>query len=83
MFKVRRKRCETCIYGPQSASGASVAQLEREVADPRMAGHFRGYRACHKHPSNDVCCRGFWDAHRNNFGAGQIAQRLDLVEYVE
>lgn len=86
MFKVRRKRCATCIYGPRhlSASRASVATLEKECADKRMPGFFRTYRACHHHPdTNDVCCRGFWDRHKDHFTLGQIAQRLNFVEFVD
>jgi len=41
---------------------------------------FRGYRICHH--SKGLCCRGFWDAHKDEFPAGQIAQRLRLVQFV-
>jgi len=60
-----------------------VAALEQQIADPRMPGFFRGYRACH-HASNrrGVCCRGFWDRHKDHFAAGQLAQRLRLVVFV-
>jgi hypothetical protein len=30
-----------------------------------------------------VCCRGFWDRHKDEFPGGQLAQRLDCVEFVE
>lgn len=30
-----------------------------------------------------MCCRGFWEAHKDAFPAGQIAQRLGLVEFVD
>lgn len=49
-----------------------------ERADPH--GGFKNYRICHH--SNDVCCRGFWDRHKNEFQLGQIAQRLGMVEFV-
>jgi hypothetical protein len=42
---------------------------------------FKGHRVCHH--SADVCCRGFWEAHKDEFPAGQIAQRLNIVEFVE
>ena len=32
--------------------------------------------------SKGLCCRGFWDAHKDEFPAGQIAQRLCLVQFV-
>jgi len=44
---------------------------------------FQGYRACHHAESNDVCCQGFWKRHKDEFQAGQIAQRLNLVDLVD
>lgn len=80
-FRVQRTMCATCIYGKTSASRASIAQLEAEVADPEFPGYFVGYRVCHH--SDDVCCAGFWQRWRDGFTLGQIAQRLGWVRYVE
>jgi uncharacterized protein (DUF3820 family) len=77
MFKVQKRMCSTCIYRPDSP--LDLGKLERDVADPY--GGFRGHRVCHH--SNDVCCRGFWEAHKDEFPMGQIAQRLDMVEFVD
>lgn len=82
-LKVRRKRCDTCIYGPRSASRASIEELEAEAADLRMQGHFKSFRACHHFEKGDVVCNGFWERHHDHFDAGQIAQRLNAVEYVD
>ena len=42
------------------------------------------HRICHSQKrTGKVCCRGFWNRHKDEFAAGQIAQRLDLVAYVE
>ena len=79
MLKVQKRMCATCIYRPDSA--LDLAKLEADVADDHMDGFFKGYRICHH--SEDVCCRGFWDAHKDQFTAGQLAQRLNLVEFVE
>lgn len=76
-FRVQKTACSTCIY--RKDSPLDLAQLEAEIADPH--GGFTGHRICHH--SNDVCCRGFWNRHKDEFPAGQIAQRLDLVEFVE
>jgi hypothetical protein len=46
-----------------------------------MEGFFKGHRICHH--SNDVCCRGFWNRHKDHFSAGQLAQRLGAVQFVE
>lgn len=74
-FKVQRRMCTTCIYR------LDIRKLERDVADPHMAGFFRGHRICHH--SRDVCCAGFWKRHKDSFTAGQLAQRLNFVEFVE
>jgi hypothetical protein len=75
-LRVQRRLCATCIYKPDSP--LDLARLESEVKD-RYG--FVSHRICHH--SEDVCCRGFWEAHKDEFPAGQIAQRLGLVEYVD
>ena len=82
MFLVQRRPCATCIYSP--ASPLDLARLEAQIADPRMPGHFAGYRACHHAPPDSgICCAGFWRAHHDDFDGGQLAQRLGLVQYVD
>lgn len=80
MFQVQSKPCETCIYGKNSASRLTPKQLEAEIADKRDPGSFTGFRICHH--SDSACCRGFWNRHKNHFQTGQIAQRLNCVEFV-
>jgi len=82
-FRVQAKQCATCIYRMDSA--LDVKQLEAQIADPRMPGHFRAFRCCHHAPSGgsqSACCRGFWNRHKDHFDVGQLAQRLGLVEFV-
>ena len=74
-FKVRKTSCPTCIYNKNSP--LDLNDLEDQVRDNH--GGFEGYRICHH--SNDLCCRGFWNRHKDEFQLGQVAQRLDLVEY--
>ena len=76
-FRVQRRMCDSCIYKPESP--LDLKRLEAQVADPH--GGFKTFRVCHH--SKDVCCRGFWEAHKNEFPVGQLAQRLDIVEFVE
>lgn len=78
-FKVQQRMCATCIY--RSDSHLSLRKLEGDIADPRMKGLFVGHRICHH--SADVCCRGFWERHKDKFAMGQIAQRLNMVEFVD
>ena len=75
-FKVQSKQCATCIYHKKSP--LDIKYLESQVADNYDG--FKGHRTCHH--SKDVCCRGFWNRHKDKFPAGQIAQRLNLVEFV-
>ena len=49
-----------------------------------MPGFFIAFRECHHaKPRSGVCCRGFWEKHKDHFTAGQLAQRLDLVQFVD
>lgn len=79
MFKVQRRRCATCIY--RKDTPLDIEKLENDVRDKRTPWFFTGYRVCHH--SKDVCCKGFWDHHKDDFAAGQIAQRLKLVRFVD
>lgn len=79
MLRVQRRQCKTCIYRRDSA--LDIKKLEAQIADPRMAGHFKGHRICHH--SRDAVCAGFWQRHKNDFDAGQLAQRLGLVQLVD
>lgn len=76
-FKVQSKQCATCIYFPKS--GFNIKELEEQVRDKHMG--FRTYRACH-HAKKGICCRGFWNRHKDKFPVGQIAQRLNAVKFV-
>jgi hypothetical protein len=79
VFKVQKKMCATCIYRPDSP--LDLQKLENDVRDKH--GGFKGFRACHHAAdSAKICCRGFWNAHKDEFAAGQIAQRLDCVQFV-
>lgn len=79
-FLVQAKQCATCIYRPSSP--LDLAKLEAQIADPFMPGYFKASRACHHASDNTVCCRGFWNRHKDHFTAGQLAQRLGFVRFV-
>jgi hypothetical protein len=70
--------CKTCIY--REGLGWDIKHLEDQVRDKHMG--FKSFRVCH-HAPDDVCCRGFWEHHKDEFQVGQIAQRLNLVEFVD
>lgn len=80
-FKVQAKQCATCIY--RKDSPLDIIQLEAAIADPYMKGMFTTHRACHHAPDQaGICCRGFWNRHKDHFPGGQIAQRLKMVVFV-
>lgn len=79
-FQVQKKKCKSCIYLPNSP--LDLEKLENQVKDKN--GSFNGHRQCHHtKDGNPACCRGFWDAHKDEFQLGQIAQRLNAVVEVE
>lgn len=78
-LEVQRRQCATCIY--RSDSPLDLAHLESEVADDYMDGFFKGPRICHH--SESAVCAGFWARHKDSFAAGQIAQRLGMVQFVD
>ena len=81
MFQVQDRQCSTCIY--RKDSPLDITELEAEIADPHMEGFFVGYRGCHHAPDTmNICCRGFWDRHKDHFMMGQFAQRWHLVAFV-
>lgn len=75
-MKVQIKPCSTCIY--RKGCSLDIDRLENQVRDKYVG--FKGHRICHH--SDDVCCRGFWNRHKDIFPLGQIAQRLNMVEFV-
>jgi len=77
VFKVRRKRCPTCIYNPDCP--LDLAALERAVTD--SFGSITGWRVCHH--TEDACCRGFWDLYKNDFTMGRMAQMFGWVEFTD
>lgn len=78
MFQVRKTQCKTCIYRPDSP--LDLNDLEDEVKD--KYGFFVSYRVCHHHRGDSgVCCRGFWERHKDKAGPTQLAQRLNIVEF--
>lgn len=77
-FKVQQKQCSTCIY--RKDSPLDLERLLDDIRDPHMRGHFKSYRICHH--SDDACCNGFWEANKDRFSVGQVAQRLGAVQFV-
>ena len=82
MLQVQQRPCSSCIY--RSESPLDLAALEAAIADPHMPGYFVGFRECHHAPpGSNICCAGFYARHHDAFTAGQLAQRLGCVTFVE
>ena len=71
-FKVQERMCASCIYRTDSPLDLDGLESDAQNHD--------SWRICHH--SDDVCCRGFWEHHSNHFNMGRIAQRLNMVEFV-
>ena len=77
-FQVRKAACPTCIY--RTDSPLDLEKQEAEVKDER--GFMQGWRICHHDDGREICCRGYWNRHADDFPVGQVAQRLGLVRFV-
>ena len=80
-FRVRATACDTCIY--RQDMHFDLAKLEGQVQD--SLGYFEGWRECHHPPEGEtegVCCRGYWNRHKDDFPVGQVAQRLGQIVFV-
>ena len=75
-FLVRKTACATCIY---KMPWWNVKKLEADVTN--ASGFLDGHRICHEGGTveNQLCCRGFWNRHKDYFPMGQLCQRLELV----
>ena len=81
-IKITFAPCGHEVYGvptPGNTAKNTVIALQRLIGS--APGFFESYRVCHH--SDGVCCRGFWEAHKDAFTLGQLAQRWDLVEFIE
>ena len=78
-LRVQRQPCQSCIYLRRHAD--MLPRIEAAIADPHMEGYFTGHRICH-HSTNAVCA-GFWAQHKDAFTLGQLAQRLNRIEFVQ
>lgn len=76
-LRVQQKMCATCVY--RKRSPIDPKSLEERLLTPW--GDFSGHRICHS--SRTACCHGFWKRHKDKFQAGQLAQRLGAVVWVQ
>ena len=78
MFKVKKERCNECLYSKDRV--VSQSRAKQVIKDCRRNdSHFQ----CHKGTINgdDICCRGFYDSESTNLI--RIAQRLNMIKFVD
>ncbi len=79
-MKIQKTKCNQCLF-----SKNRIVDAKRAAEVIRDALGKDTYFNCHKAKIKgaDVCCRGFWDAHKDNFNLGRIAQRLNVIKEVK
>ena len=75
MFRVKTQQCNQCLF-----SDNKIVNDARKEEVLRTTLKKDSFFVCHK--TDDVCCKGYWDSHKNDFTVGQIAQRLNLIKEV-
>ncbi len=77
---IQKTKCNQCLFSKNRVvTPEVVAEIVKGCLNEDT------YFCCHKATikgKNNVCCRGFWDAHKSNFNLGRITQRLNSVREV-
>lgn len=81
MLQVFQEKCKNCLFDQDRIVSSERA---KEIIDfcIKEETHF----ICHLSTMDDngnVCCRGFFDTCGDQIQKIQIAQRLDLIEFIE
>jgi hypothetical protein len=71
-LKVQKEPCSTCVYRKDSRLDPDA--LDDRVRDPHVG--FKGYRICHH--SDDACCRGFWNRHKDEFAMQALHADMEV-----
>ena len=79
-FKVAQEKCNQCLLTQNKiVDDARRKQIIRDCLRKDR------YFICHKATlaGQEVCCRGFFDAYRNDITLSRAAQIFNAVEYVD
>ncbi len=78
------RKCSTCIFRPGNLMHLQEGRTDGMAADAVAAG---SVIVCHKtlyqEKDEHAVCRGFFDVHKNDVQALQLAERLGILEEVE
>jgi hypothetical protein len=80
IFQVVSSRCNECLFSDNKIVDDDRKQ---DLIEQTLANN--SYFTCHKAmlAGLDLCCRGFFDVHKDNSLVTRLAIRLDLVEFVD
>lgn len=79
MIKIQKTKCDQCLFTKNR-----IVTLERAKEAVKDILDNDSYFCCHKSmDNNDVCCRGFWDAHKNDFSLGRLLQHLHIIIFID
>lgn len=76
---VCERKCDTCIFRPGNLMRLQEGRRDNMVAESIRDG---GAIICHDTLDGDnAVCRGFFDVHKDDVQALQVAERLGFIEY--
>lgn len=82
-MKVQSKPCNQCLFTKNR-----IVSKERATSIVKDSLKKDTFFVCHKSSiegdgHGEVCCKTYWDRYKNQFNLGRIAQRLDVVKFVD
>lgn len=75
-------KCDTCIFRPGNLMHLEEGRVEQMTTD---AVRDQGHIPCHKRLGADderAICRGFFDVHKHDVQALQLAERMGILALV-
>lgn len=78
---VMSTKCDTCIFRPGNLMRLEEGRVEQMTSD---AVRDQGHIPCHKRLGEGdarAICRGFFDVHKHDVLALQLAERFGIVEF--
>ena len=80
-MNIQKTKCNQCLFSKDRiVTSKAAAEVVKNCL--KNDTYFSCHKAKIKGDKDNVCCKGFWDAHKSNFNLGRIAQRLNAVREV-
>ena len=79
-MKIRKKLCKNCLFSDNRLVSEDAAQ---RIIDETLEKD--SFFICHESSieSGQVCCKGFFDNHKNDSLQTRLALMLNIFEFVE